>query len=123
MIDHVGLNVRDYAVSKRFYEQALRPLGYELLRQFEARAGGFGAGRPDFWVREGKPLGSAHVAFSSPDRATVDAFHAAALAAGGRDNGAPDLRPHYHEHYYGAFVLDPDGNNIEAVCHGMGPAN
>jgi catechol 2,3-dioxygenase-like lactoylglutathione lyase family enzyme len=79
---------------------------------------GFGReGKPVFWVAEREPSGPVHIAFASPDRATVDAFHAAALAAGGRDNGPPGLRPHYHPSYYGAFVLDPDGNNVEAVCH------
>jgi len=118
MIDHVGLRVSDYAASRAFYEAALRPLGYAPVMEME-RACGFGiGGKPDFWIIEGTPPAApVHVAFASPDRQTVDAFHAAALAAGGRDNGAPGLRPHYHEHYYGAFVLDPDGNNVEAVCH------
>jgi catechol 2,3-dioxygenase-like lactoylglutathione lyase family enzyme len=118
MIDHVGLGVSDLDASKAFYLQALRPLGYQLLMERDGSAG-FGAdGKPDFWVHVNRPLsGPVHVAIASPDRATVDAFHAAGLAAGGRDNGAPGLRPHYHQEYYGAFVLDPDGNNVEAVCH------
>ena len=118
MIDHVGLGVSDLGASRAFYEQALRPLGYALLMPFDDAAG-FGVdGKPDFWVYVDRPLsGPVHVALASPDRATVDAFHAAGLAAGGRDNGAPGLRPQYHASYYGAFVLDPDGNNIEAVCH------
>src|SRR5580765_4894170 len=124
MIDHIGFPVSDYQRSKAFYLQALAPLGYVLVMEVQqdnndAAAAGFGAdGKPDFWIGGegglGKPL---HVAIAAKDRATVDAFHKAALAAGGRDNGAPGLRPHYHAHYYGAFVLDPDGHNIEAVCH------
>jgi len=118
MLDHVSIHVRDYAKSKAFYTDALRPLGYELIMEFEGKAGGFGAqGKPDFWMREGETAAPIHIAFASPDRATVDAFHSAALAAGGTDNGAPGLRPHYHEQYYGGFVHDPDGNNVEAVCH------
>ncbi len=117
MLDHVGLVVSDYAGSKRFFERALAPLGYTLLMEFGTVAG-FGAdGKPDFWIAQGAPAPSVHVAFSSSDRATVDAFHAAAIAAGGRDNGPPGLRPQYHPNYYGAFAFDPDGNNIEAVCH------
>ena len=111
-IDHVG-------ISMAFYEQALAPLGLRKLREFETPGGkvaGFGAGKPDFWVSTGDG-GHVHVAFAVATRAEVDAFHAAALAAGGRDNGAPGLRPQYHPDYYGAFVLDPDGHNIEAVCH------
>lgn len=118
MIDHVILDVRDYAASKRFYEQALAPLEYEVV--FELGNGcGFGpGGKPEFWVAErGNAQTGVHVAFTSPDRATVDRFHEAALVAGGTDNGPPGLRPHYHETYYAAFVHDPDGNNIEAVCH------
>ena len=116
-IDHVTLNVRDYLRSKQFYEQALQPLGYGLVMEFGA-AGGFGeGGKPDFWVSErGEPT-IAHVAILAKDRQTVDAFHEAALAAGATDNGAPGLRPHYHESYYGAYVIDPDGNNVEAVSH------
>jgi catechol 2,3-dioxygenase-like lactoylglutathione lyase family enzyme len=118
MIDHLSLEVADYELSKRFYAEALGPLGYELLMELDGNVAGLGVkGKPDFWVVGGSPSGTAHVAFAAPARATVDAFHAAALAAGGRDNGPPGLRPHYHEHYYGAFVHDPDGNNVEAVCH------
>jgi catechol 2,3-dioxygenase-like lactoylglutathione lyase family enzyme len=127
VIDHIGFPVSDYARSKSFYSQALAPLGYELVMEIDgahtesgAPAAGFGrAGKPDFWIGgEGgleKPL---HVAIAASDRASVDAFHAAALKAEGRDNGAPGLRPHYHSTYYAAFILDPDGHNIEAVCHG-----
>ena len=126
MIDHIGFPVADYERAKAFYTRALAPLGYTLIMEIDADktesaspAAGFGAnGKPDFWIGgEGgidRPL---HVAIVAKDRATVDAFYAAALAAGGRDNGSPGLRPHYHAHYYGAFVLDPDGHNIEAVCH------
>ena len=119
MIDHVRLDVRDLETSKRFYEHALAPLGYELLREFEGHVCGFGRdGKPDFWIGDrAEPQSGVHIAFASPDRATVDRFHEAALAAGGTDNGPPGLRPHYHEQYYGAFALDPDGNNVEAVCH------
>ena len=120
MIDHVGVNVRDYRTSRRFYEEALGPLGYRVVIAFdEYSACGFGQEeKPVFWVAEREPLGTGtHVAFMSPDRATVAAFHAAALEAGGSDNGEPGLREHYHSTYYSAFVLDPDGNNVEAVCH------
>jgi catechol 2,3-dioxygenase-like lactoylglutathione lyase family enzyme len=117
MIDHVGLRVADYATSKRFFEKALAPLGYSLVMEFDGSSAGFGAsGKPDFWISKGATA-PVHVAIVSPNRATVDAFHQAALAAGGRDNGKPGLRREYHPNYYGAFVFDPDGNNIEAVCH------
>ena len=126
MLDHVGFAVADAERSRRFYEQALAPLGIELImsvtpEQTEAggTAHGFGsAGKPYFWIGDNERVGEGtHVAFAVETRAEVDAFHEAALAAGGRDHGAPGLRPHYHPNYYGAFVLDPDGNNIEAVCH------
>jgi catechol 2,3-dioxygenase-like lactoylglutathione lyase family enzyme len=118
MIDHVGLGVSDLARSRAFYEQALRPLGYRLLIEREASLG-FGRDRkPDFFIHANRPLsGPVHVAFAGPDHGTVQAFHAAGLGAGGRDNGPPGPRPEYHASYYGAFVLDPDGNNVEAVCH------
>jgi catechol 2,3-dioxygenase-like lactoylglutathione lyase family enzyme len=125
MIDHLGLGVRDFAASKAFYAKALQPIGYELLMEFAAvgteghAAAGFGAPpKPDFWIGGGKPnVPPVHVAIQAATRAQVDAFYQAALAAGGRDNGAPGVRPAYHPDYYGAFVLDPDGHNIEAVCH------
>jgi catechol 2,3-dioxygenase-like lactoylglutathione lyase family enzyme len=118
MIDHVTANVGDFAEAKRFYEQALAPLGYSLKMQFESAAGfGAGAGIPDFWIGSSADRGATHVAFRVDDRATVDKFYEAAMAAGGRDNGPPGLRPHYHETYYAAFVHDADGNNIEAVSH------
>ena len=129
MLDHLGLRVADYARSRAFYERALAPLGFAVVMELTAaETGGSYAGcgfgpprRPHFWIGAGTdgiaPSGAAHFAFSAASRAAVDAFHAAALAAGGRDNGAPGLRPHYHADYYGAFVIDPDGHNIEAVCH------
>jgi catechol 2,3-dioxygenase-like lactoylglutathione lyase family enzyme len=126
MIDHIGFPVSDYARSKAFYEKALAPLGYVLVMEVgpehtesRAPAAGFGAGgKPDFWIGgEGGLEKPVHVAIVAKDRATVDAFHRAAIAAGAKDNGAPGLRPQYHANYYGAFVLDPDGHNIEAVCH------
>jgi catechol 2,3-dioxygenase-like lactoylglutathione lyase family enzyme len=126
MLDHVGFSVSDYERSKAFYALALAPLGYTLIMEVGADrteaghpAAGFGAGgKPDFWIGgEGGINHPLHVAIAAKDGASVDAFHRAALAAGGKDNGAPGLRPHYHSNYYGAFVLDPDGHNIEAVCH------
>ena len=120
MLDHIGLNVSDFEVSKAFYLRALEPLGIRTVMEFpEWKSLGLGDGqKPYLWIHErGTPSTSTHVALVVPDVATVDAFHAAAIAAGGTDNGAPGLRPHYHASYYGAFVLDPDGNNIEAVCH------
>ncbi|WP_127901822.1 VOC family protein [Solirhodobacter olei] len=125
MIDHLGFPVADYALSRTFYERALAPLSLSVVMEVtpEQTGGerfcGFGAEhRPFFWIGTGKRPGSGmHVAFAAKTRAEVDAFHKAALAAGGRDNGAPGLRPQYHPSYYGAFVLDPDGNNVEAVCH------
>ena len=125
MIDHIGLAVSDLARAKAFYSNALRPLGIGVIMEVSAEEtgadahAGFGKdNKAFFWIGTGnKPRGGAHVAFTAPTRAEVDAFYRAALGAGGRDNGAPGPRPHYHEHYYGAFVLDPDGNNIEAVCH------
>ena len=119
MLDHVGIPVSDFERSKRFYEQALSPLGYGLIMEPRRGAAGLGRlGKPDFWVFQGEPGRAVHVAFAADDRASVDAFHEAAIAAGGHDNGRPGLRPEYHPTYYGAFVLGPDGNNIEAVRHG-----
>jgi len=126
MIDHTGLSVSDFAKSKTFYTQALAPIGYGLIVEFSAAktgrgdVAGFGVPpKPDFWIASGKPnVPPIHVAFRVASHALVDAFYQAALAAGGRDNGAPGIRAHYHPNYYGAFVLDPDGHNIEAVCHG-----
>jgi catechol 2,3-dioxygenase-like lactoylglutathione lyase family enzyme len=133
MIDHLGLRVADVARSTEFYRAALTPLGYGIVMEVSAAetgheaAIGFGApgkaadfqsGKPSFWIGGGAgPSGPAHVAFVAPSRDAVEAFYRAALAAGGKDNGPPGLRPHYHANYYAAFVLDPDGNNVEAVCH------
>ncbi|TDT87664.1 catechol 2,3-dioxygenase-like lactoylglutathione lyase family enzyme [Azorhizobium sp. AG788] len=125
MIDHLGLAVSDLERSRSFYLAALGPLGATVQMQVSAQETGghahigFGAaGKPSFWISDARPVsGPLHVAFAAPDRASVDAFYATALAAGGRDNGAPGLRLHYHPNYYAAFVLDPDGNNVEAVCH------
>ena len=131
MIDHFSLPVSDYALSRTFYDKALGALGYKMQMEVTDSPDYVGAGygpaglpEPAFWIGAGREPGPApvtpmgqHLAFSAPDRSAVDAFHAAALATGGRDNGAPGLRPHYHPHYYAAFVLDPDGHRIEAVCH------
>jgi catechol 2,3-dioxygenase-like lactoylglutathione lyase family enzyme len=133
MLDHIGLTVRDFDRAKAFYDAALAPLGVEVVMSVSAEETGdfaflgYGptadrrdiqAGKPSFWIGGGEmATGPMHVAFTAPERAMVDAFHAAALKAGGRDNGGPGPRPHYHPNYYGAFVFDPDGRNIEAVCH------
>jgi catechol 2,3-dioxygenase-like lactoylglutathione lyase family enzyme len=118
MIDHIGIQVSDFNRAVAFYTKALAPLGYIQIMTY-GQAAGFGiGGKPDFWIEGGKtPKDRVHVAFRAKGRADVKAFYEAALAAGGTDNGAPGPRPIYHEHYYGAFVLDPDGHNIEAVCH------
>jgi catechol 2,3-dioxygenase-like lactoylglutathione lyase family enzyme len=125
MIDHTGIDVSDPKASRRFYEAALGALGYQVLMEvppeFTGGAVVFGMGvppKPDFWVHQGTAqMPRVHVAFRAENRSLVDAFYQAAMAAGGRDNGPPGLRPHYHANYYGAFVLDPDGHNIEACCH------
>ena len=126
MIDHIGIAASRLQQSKDFYSAALKPLGIGLLAEFPAEltgktdVAGFGladgSGGPEFWLSEGKPGSPVHVGFLAEDRAAVDAFYAAAIAAGGKDNGPPGPRPHYHEHYYAAFVLDPDGHNVEAMC-------
>ena len=125
MIDHTGLVVSDFERSKQFYSAALGAIGYALLAEFPASVtgsvdvAGFGEhGKPDFWISRGsanKP--PIHIAFRVDKRATVDAFYQAGISAGGGDNGPPGVRAHYHPNYYGAFVLDPDGHNVEAVCH------
>jgi catechol 2,3-dioxygenase-like lactoylglutathione lyase family enzyme len=136
IIDHIGIPVSDIARATEFYLKALAPLGYGIVMQVSAEqtghgaAVGFGApgapenfqsGKPSFWIGRGEPLaGHIHIAFVASSRPAVDAFYQAALAAGGKDNGAPGLRPHYHANYYAAFVFDLDGNNIEAVCHRPG---
>lgn len=126
MLDHIGFPVSNFLYSKKFYVTALAPLGIGVVMEVSAEQtggtshAGFGeAGKPYFWIGDGEGTlrGRFHIAFAARSRADVEAFHQAALAAGGRDNGKPGLRPHYHEHYYAAFVLDPDGHNIEAVCH------
>ncbi|MGH6860437.1 MAG: VOC family protein [Phyllobacterium sp.] len=125
MIDHTGIIASDFERSKEFYRQTLAPIGYELIVEFpatvtgKADVAGFGeAGKPDFWVIGGTPnKPPVHVAFRVGNRAIVDAFHKTGLASGAGDNGAPGLRPHYHPDYYAAFLLDPDGHNVEAVCH------
>lgn len=127
MLDHITFSVTDIIRSKAFYDTALKPLGIRVLFEVtpEQSGGGhfmgYGEQRPYFWIAAGDGLkGRLHVAFTANDRATVDAFYRAAIAAGGKDFGGPGLRPHYHANYYGAFVLDPDGHNIEAVCHAPG---
>jgi catechol 2,3-dioxygenase-like lactoylglutathione lyase family enzyme len=117
MIDHVILGVHHLDDSRHFYDHALRPLGVRMVIDRPELLGFADADRPWFFLALREPSHRVHIAFSAPDRATVDAFHAAALRAGGVDNGPPGLRPQYHEHYYGAYVFDPDGNNVEAVCH------
>ena len=122
-IDHVTLRVRDLGASRAFYEQALETFGIHV-RELDGDGGpevSLGPeGAEDLVLAEGEPSTPVHVAFLAHDPETVDAFHAAAVEAGGRDNGGPGRRPHYHERYYAAYVLDPDGNNVEAVCH-LGP--
>lgn len=118
MIDHVTFRVGDLSRSRRFFVEALAPLGYRVIAEYPQGIGLAAGAGTDVWVVLGAPgTTGAHVAFAAGDRAAVDAFHAAALKAGGRNNGAPGIRARYHPGYYGAFVLDPEGNNIEAVCH------
>jgi catechol 2,3-dioxygenase-like lactoylglutathione lyase family enzyme len=121
MIDHFGLTVADYPTSREFYDTVLASLGYARMQELEIPGGmiaGYGDGKPDFWVQSGgRCTGKLHIAFAAKSRADVDAFYRAALDAGARDNGAPGVREIYHPNYYGAFVFDPDGHNIEAVCH------
>lgn len=125
MLDHIGLTVADYGRSRAFFDATLKPLGIAVMMEVTAEQTGghahcgYGAEmKPFFWFGTGGPAtAGVHVAFTAQDRATVDAFYVAALAAGGRDNGPPGIRAHYHPNYYGAFVLDPDGHNVEAVCH------
>ncbi len=127
MIDHSGISVADWDKSKAFYDAAFAALGARILmtvpKEFTGGVdvAGYGREKPDFWLSgAGEPGPGRHYAFSARNRAEVDAFYEAAMAAGGRDNGKPGLRPHYHPDYYGAFVFDPDGNNVEAVCHKPG---
>ena len=118
MLDHIGMGVKDLEKSKAFYAAALAPLGISVLREFPGAIGIGKPGHPFFWLSAGDgPTTPIHVAFTADTRAQVDEFHRRALAAGAKDNGAPGLRPQYHANYYGAFVIGPDGHNIEAVCH------
>jgi len=125
MIDHIGIGASDYETSVRFYDAALAALGLGMVMEVTPEqiggyhARGYGkAGKPFFWLGSDGPRGAGiHIAFSASSRSQVDAFYLAAMSAGGRDNGPPGLRPHYHPNYYGAFVFDPDGVNVEAVCH------
>jgi catechol 2,3-dioxygenase-like lactoylglutathione lyase family enzyme len=125
MFDHVGFPVKNFKRSIAFYSKALAPLGLEMVMEVTSDQpggkshAGFGTeGKPGFWISEGEvDKGSMHIAFKAKSRKAVEEFYEAAIKAGGKDNGAPGLRPHYHENYYGAFVIDPDGHNIEAVCH------
>ncbi len=118
MIDHIGFGVKDAAASKEFYGPALAPLGIGVIMEWQGHVGMGRAGRPQFWFSASTtPSSPLHIAFEAENREQVRAFYAAALRAGASDNGPPGLRPHYHSHYYGAFVIDPNGHNIEAVCH------
>lgn len=131
MIDHTGVIVSDFELSRTWYEVALKAIGYAKLMEFDGKVSGsngvagFGevsTGKPDFWIcgaTKDKPVNSPaiHVAFRAQNRKQIDEFYHAAISAGGKDNGKPGIRPHYHENYYGAFVFDPDGHNIEIVCH------
>ena len=127
MIDHIGINVANWTKAKAFYDAVFAALGASLItmvpEQFTGgvKVGGYGRTKPDFWLHESADTGPGrHYAFTANSRAEVDAFYAAAMAAGGSDNGAPGVRAHYHPQYYAAFVIDPDGNNVEAVCHVAG---
>lgn len=125
MIDHTGVNVSDFSKSKVFYQKALAPLGYKLQAEYSAEqtgdapVAGYGVTQEcDFWIAQSAPQKPhIHAAFRAENRQQVDAFYHAAIGCGGRDNGAPGVRAHYHKDYYAAFVMDPDGHNIEVVCH------
>ena len=117
MIDHLGIYCQDVKKSREFYLKALKPLGLGVIMEFQDFTGIGSEGKPFFWIAPGAPAPTLHIAFAAKDRAQVDAFYEAAIAAGGQDNGKPGLREHYHPGYYGAFVLDPDGYNVEVVCH------
>jgi catechol 2,3-dioxygenase-like lactoylglutathione lyase family enzyme len=124
VIDHIGFPVNDFAASKAFYQRVLMPLGVTLMMEVTPEQSGGGShagfGQADkayFWIGTGEPVeGRMHIAFNAPTRASVREFYKHAIAAGAKDNGPPGLRPHYHDHYYAAFVIDPNGHNIEAVC-------
>ena len=126
MIDHIGIQVADYDKAREFYTKALAPLGYKVMMEYtreevpelgSPKLGGLGAEHPDFWLSQGNPSTPQHLAFRAKSRAAVDAFYAAAIAAGAKDNGPPGVRAQYHPQYYGAFVIDIGGHNLEAVCH------
>lgn len=118
MIEHIGLHVKDVAKSKAFYSAALAPLGYKVLKEYpEWNVIGMGEENPDFWISKEETAGTTHIAFGAKTRAAVDAFYEAAIASGGKDNGKPGIREAYSPTYYAAYVYDPDGNNIEVVCH------
>jgi catechol 2,3-dioxygenase-like lactoylglutathione lyase family enzyme len=120
MLDHLAIGVRDLAASRGFYEAALAPLGFGVVMERDDRVALGPPARPIFWLVDRTATAGIHIAFQAADREHVDAFHAAALEAGGTDNGRPGMRTEYHAHYYGAFILDLDGNNAEAVCHTPG---
>jgi catechol 2,3-dioxygenase-like lactoylglutathione lyase family enzyme len=118
MLDHIGFKVKDMEASRRFYLAALAPLGIGVAMESPGGVGMGRDGKPQLWISQGDaPASPLHLAFRAGRRAEVDAFYAAALKAGAKDNGPPGLRPHYHPNYYGAFAIDPNGHNIEAVCH------
>ena len=118
IIDHIGFAISDFEASKNFYRRSLAPLGIELVMEIEGWAGFGRDGKPELWFGPGDEAHAPmHLAFGADNRAAVDRFYEAAIAAGGKDNGAPGIREIYHPDYYGAFVLDPDGHNVEAVCH------
>ncbi len=118
IIDHIGISVSDYEASKVFFSHALAPLGIELIMETHGWAGYGAHGKPEFWLGTGREVrGAMHIAFAAKTREQVRLFYEASLAAGAQDNGAPGIREHYHANYYGAFVIGPDGHNIEAVCH------
>ena len=118
ILDHIGISVSDYAASKAFFTAALAPLEIALVSETHGWAGFGKAGKPEFWLGQGAVAHAPmHIAFLAESRRQVQDFYEAALAAGGKDNGAPGIRAHYHAHYFGAFVIGPDGHNIEAVCH------
>ena len=119
MFDHVGFGVSDYEASKAFYLKALKPLGVAVVMEGPYGVGMGRGGKPSLWIHQAprKPQQSIHLAFTATTRKQVEEFYRAALDAGAKDNGPPGLRPHYHSHYYAAFVIGPDGHNVEAVCH------
>ena len=121
MIDHIGIEVSDYWEAKNFYTAVLATLGYDVVLEYEGWVGFGVQGKPDFWIHQGRNRPALHIAFRAASRKQVDAFYRTAIKGGARDNGPPGLRTHYHANYYGAFVIDMDGRNIEAVCHEPDP--